>query len=367
MKPAKHSPSNQKPAIMGAYQPQPQPRQYWLLTYPRTSSNLLVKILGLDEQPNIMQGHLQAGYYFLPLLKLMNGLNLLGRGVQEWTENERKQMKECYQSCFNTLNQHLEDAKKKNCSFFVKEHCNLMAHPVAITKELSGVTVDEAPWMVDFPKIFGQLPTRSTTNETVLPDGFLRQWSPTFLIRHPALAFPSCYRASMDLNKADGDAIDGNRGTLGMTLRWSRLLYEWYSENLTAQEAFIDGDATWPLVLDGDDVMTNQDIALRFGEILQLDMKKMRFSWEPVPEKEQAEMDMRLKRFLSTLLGSEGIVKGKTAENLDIEIEAKKWQKEFGEKVAIRLEELVRAAMPDYEFLYARKLKAKNTSSPLAV
>jgi hypothetical protein len=348
---------------MGAHQPQP--RQYWLLTYPRTGSNLLVNILGLEEQPNIMQGHVQAGYYFLPVLKLMTELNLLSRGVQEWTENERKQMKECYQNCFDTLNQHLEDAKKKSCSFFVKEHCNHMAHPNSTTEELSGATVDEAPWMVDFPQIFGQLPTRSTTNETVLPDGFLRQWSPTFLIRHPALAFPSCYRAFLGLNKADGDSIDGDQGTIGMTLRWSRLLYEWYSDNLIAQEAFIDGDATWPLVLDGDDVMSNRDVVLRFGEILQLDKKKMRFSWEPVSGKELAEMDIRRKRFLSTLLGSAGIIKGKTAENLDIEVEVKKWQKEFGEKVAIRLEELVRTAMPDYEFLNARKLKAKN--SPLAV
>lgn len=342
---------------MGAYQPQT--RQYWLLTYPRTSSNLLVNILGLEDQPNVMQGHQKSGYYFLPAIRLMNELKLHSRGVHQWTDSEKKQLKDCYQSCFNTLNQHLEEAKEKNLSVFVKEHCNHMAHPIAITKELSGVTVDEAPWMVDFPKIYGQLPTRSKTNETLLPDGFLRQWSPTFLIRHPALAFPSLYRVLMDLDNPDRDSIGGDQGPLGMNLRWSRLLYEWYSDNLTAQEAFIDGDITWPLVLDGDDVMANRDVVFRYGEVLQFDQKSLRFSWEPVPEKEKAALNIRLQRFLSTILDSEGIIKGKTAENLDIDVETKKWREEFGEKVAIRLEELVRAAMPDYEFLKARKLKAK--------
>ncbi|KAJ5103018.1 hypothetical protein N7532_003547 [Penicillium argentinense] len=342
---------------MGTYQPQA--RQYWLLTYPRTSSNLLVKILGLEEQPNIMQGHVQGGYFFLPVIQLMIELNLRGRGVHEWTEDERKQMKECYQSCFNTLHQHLEDAKKKGCSVFVKEHCHFMAHPASMTKELNGLIVHEEPWTIEFPEIYSQLTTRSIQNETVLPDGFLRQWLPTFLIRHPALAFPSRYRASLDLDNADGDSIGGDQGTLGMTLHWTRLLYEWYSHNLTAEEAFIDGDATWPLVLDGDDVMANQGVVLRFGEILQLDTTKMRFSWKPVPEEQRAKLEMRPKRMLSTLLDSEGIIKGKTAENLDIDVEVKKWHNEFGGKVAVRLEELVRAAMPDYEFLKLRKLKAK--------
>jgi hypothetical protein len=38
----------------------------------------------------------------------------------------------------------------------------------------------------------------SPLNQTVLPDDFLLCFKPTFLIRHPALVFPSYYRAHVN-------------------------------------------------------------------------------------------------------------------------------------------------------------------------
>ena len=300
-----------------------------------------------------------GGYFFLPVMRLMLKLNIRNRGVQEWSEDEKKQMKECYQSCFNALHQHLEIAKEKNCSVLVKEHTYFIAHPASLAKELHCMIVDEPPWMVEFPERYNQITARSAQNETVLPDGFLREWLPIFLIRHPALAFPSYYRTYLDNDDPHGALIGGDQGTLAMTLHWVRQLYEWYSHNLTAEETFVDVDVTWPLVLDGDDVMANKDVVLLFGEIIQLDTTKMHFSWTAIPEEQQAKIDPRMKRMLCTLLDSEGIIKGKTAENIDIDVEVKKWQDEFGERAAGILEKSVRAAIPDYEFLKARKLKAK--------
>jgi len=46
-------------------------------------------------------------------------------------------------------------------------------------------------------------------NETVLPDEVQRQWNPTFLVRHPALASPSLYRTTVDLQGAEAAKREG--------------------------------------------------------------------------------------------------------------------------------------------------------------
>src|SRR5690606_7516389 len=40
-------------------------RRFWLITSPRTASNMLVKILNLDEQ-GVRPGPMAGGYFFLP-------------------------------------------------------------------------------------------------------------------------------------------------------------------------------------------------------------------------------------------------------------------------------------------------------------
>ena len=62
---------------------------------------------------------------------------------------------------------------------------------------------------------------------------------------------------------------------------------------------------------------------------------------------------------LSTLIASKGIEKSKTSIAVDIDAEAVKWRKEFGDHAANALEGWVRAAMPDYEFFEARRLRAE--------
>jgi hypothetical protein len=59
-----------------------------------------------------------------------------------------------------------------------------------------------------------------------------------------------------------------------------------------------------------------------------------------------------------TLLSSEGIDAGKVAGDVDLDEQATKWRWEFGETTGRRLEMLVRDAMPDYEYLKARRLRA---------
>ncbi|EZF33912.1 hypothetical protein H101_02530 [Trichophyton interdigitale H6] len=295
------------------------PRRFYLITYPRTGSNLLVRMLGLDNQPDFVSGDDRGGYIFLPTIKLMTDLGLRSKGMADWTPNEIQQVQQSYQECFDEFQEYLETASLKRRSVIIKEHVHFLVKPTALSELVFGAnnTPHDIPWTLRIPESYGLEPKQSFLNPTVLPDEFLKTWSPAFLIRHPALAFPSLYRALYELETPANDEEADSLGEHCMTLRWTRTLYDWYSQNLTAAESYIDGRITWPIILDADDIMTDPDVAIRFAEIM---------------------------------------VQGKTAGSIDIETEARKWCFEFGYRAGKRIERLVREAMPDYKFLRSRRL-----------
>jgi hypothetical protein len=59
---------------------------------------------------------------------------------------------------------------------------------------------------------------------------------------------------------------------------------------------------------------------------------------------------------VSTISASCGVVKGNTAEGLDLVVEASKWREEFGELIGGKMEAWVKGAMDDYEFFKESKL-----------
>lgn len=332
-----------------------QPRRLYLITDPRTASNLLVRILALDKQPNVMSRK-GGGYFFLPLFRLATELGNRGKHVDEWRPDERNQMMQNYQDCFNKLEEHVKAAEAEGKSVFVKEHSYFMAEPTAQTKFLFGQnSVKEAPWTVQVPSTYAPEVTHSSLNETVLPDEFLQTWLPTFLIRHPALVFPSHYRTIID---SEGVEAGEKKLPLVMTLHWTRTLYDWYTQHPRKPEY----DATWPLVLEADDIMTEPEVIVRFCEITGMDPTKLQFTWTPTSKEDLAKLhDDVSRRMLSTLSASNGVMRGKTSADLDIDTEAKKWREEFGEREAEKIEKWVRAAMPDYEFLKTKRLRPRRT------
>ncbi|EFR01882.1 hypothetical protein MGYG_04882 [Nannizzia gypsea CBS 118893] len=346
------------------------PRRFYLITYPRTGSNLLVRMLGLENQPDFVSGDDRGGYIFLPTIKLMTDLGLRSKGIADWTQDEIQQVQQSYQDCFDEFQEYLEVASSERRSVVIKEHVHFLVEPTALSELVFGTnnTPQDIPWTMQIPESYGLEPKRSLLNQTVMPDEFLKTWSPAFLIRHPALAFPSLYRALCELETPANDEEADSLGEHCMTLRWTRALYDWYSRNLTATESYIDGRTTWPIVLDADDIMTDPDVVVRFAEIMGMDVSQLSFSWTPASMKQKKQMDPFTKRYLSTLLSSGGIVQGKIAGSIDIESEAKKWCLEFGYRAGKRIERLVREAMPDYKFLKSRRLTPRPAAQePLQV
>jgi hypothetical protein len=338
-------------------------RRFYLITHPRSASNLLVRILALEEQPNVGQGtNGSPGYFFMSSFQLIKDLDVRGKHVRDWTEDERRQIKQAYQDDFNKLEAYVEASRAQAKIAFVKEHSYFMIEPVAQTRSIyGGDSVEESPWTVQIPSTYGSEVTHSRLNETVLPDEFLMTWLPTFLIRHPALSFPSLYRAFTDIVFPDKDQRKDEQMEVVMTFRWTRTLYEWYAQQLSKSslESGSGSDITWPLVLEADDVINQPEVVIKFSELVGLDPTKLKFSWDPATEEEVAKLPGKTHaaRMLSTLLASNGVLKSKTSANIDVDTEAKKWRDEFGDGEGKRMEKWVRAAMPDYEFLKAKRLR----------
>lgn len=134
-----------------------------------------------------------------------------------------------------------------------------------------------------------------------------------------------------------------------MTIHWSRALYDWYKLQSSI-------NPPWPIVLDADDVIDKPEVVRHYCQILGFDQEKLKFEWAPATESELAKMDTVERRMMSAIAASRGIVGGKTAEGLDIDLEAVKWEHEFGPIEAKKIEGWVRRAMPDYEYMKEKRL-----------
>lgn len=251
-------------------------------------------------------------------------------------------MKATFEKCVQELETVCGKAGEEGKDVVVKEHVNWLLNPAAEGKwAFSEKEVREGEWIVDS---LGT--TRTSGNETVFSNEFLRTWSPTFLIRHPALVFPSNYRTLFDLHGAEAAKNEAYHA-IEMTMRWSRGLYDWYTA--------YSPDSAFPVILDADDIMLDASIVRRYAQLLGLDPEKLRFQWSPAKEEELKNLGRAARRMVSTIAASKGVVEGKTGLGVDIGDEAVKWRKEFGDEEGNRIEAWVRNAMGDYAYMRERR------------
>jgi len=192
---------------------------FWLITYPRTASNLFWRILSKDKQPGFLEGRTE--YYFFPPIANRCDSGLYAKNVDTWTEEERQSMKKLYQDCFNDLQASLAQAGKENKTLFAKEHSSFMVQPPANSRLLFGEgNVKEPAWQVKFDAGAEFKYNLKSINELVIPENFLALAKPTFLIRHPALVFESQYRARIAIDGEEKAKTGTPSVPLELTMRW---------------------------------------------------------------------------------------------------------------------------------------------------
>ncbi|KAM0712503.1 hypothetical protein Q7P37_011600 [Cladosporium fusiforme] len=300
--------------------PAPARRGVYLLTHPRSASNLFQKMM--EKQPGVQN----SSYHFfeaaIPIF-----IQLQARPINQWPAAELEAL---YDAALGKMKAELEDAEKKGLQVFIKEHTSMLTD----IRELFGDEQPSTPLHLR--------PQQTNTNPTFLPDDMLLAMQPVFQIRHPVLMFPSFLRAQ---TKVMG-RVHPKTPTISaiLTLRFSRRLYDWYASHPSALP---------PKVIDADDIMNNPSAVRQLCVEVDLDPEAVQYEWETPPE----ETDPRKAAFLSTINGSNGIKKGLDARNIDVEEEKVKWAAEFGEEDAEDMAKFVYDAIPDYEYLLKRRVK----------
>ncbi|KAI0435457.1 hypothetical protein F5Y09DRAFT_293600 [Xylaria sp. FL1042] len=323
-----------------------QPRRYWLLTMPRTASNLLVRVLNLDEQ-GVRRPAFHGGYFFFP--SMIARLQLYNKQTA-WSPEDRLKIEEGVKKSFDSLQDHIEAAEENGEKIFVKEHISFLNEAHYEQEVMFGTKAGEDTVPNPIAARGFSQSTRSSLNHTSLPDEFLKTWFPTFLIRHPGMMLPSLYRTAQKV------VIYGNRRAndepyeIETTTQFVRCLYDFYINHFGE-------DSQWPIVLDADDVIASPEIVRKYAKLVGLDPEKLMFSWEKASQEKIDKLGAPAKVMLSSINASTGVDKGKMAGDMDIDAEAEKWKAEFGEEGGKKLEKWVRAAMPDYEYLHARRLR----------
>ncbi|RAK79188.1 uncharacterized protein BO72DRAFT_446465 [Aspergillus fijiensis CBS 313.89] len=334
-----------------------------LITYPRTASNLLVRMLSLPDQPNVVSNE-RGGYFFWDAFMNERDTVCSRRPVEQWEPSETANLRQAFQQNLDHIEASSQAALTQGKVFFAKEHTLWLAEPAAMAHYLATGSRSHHPSMrlgVQVPKPYldpqpgSGSAAFSPENFTILPDAYLASWRATFLIRHPALVFPSFYRALHGLEResfCEPRMIEPFL-ELHATLRWTRLLYDWYCDRGNARPAL-------PLLLDAQDVIHRPEVVAKYCELIGLDPEKVRLRWSQSERRSGEEEDPRARAeavMLATLDHSTSLLKEKTPTFVDVGAEREKWEHEFGARVAEQMERWVEGAMPDYEYLWMRRLR----------
>jgi hypothetical protein len=328
-----------------------------VITQLRSASHLLIRILNLENQPSLISSPGGSGYFFFPAASLLQKLGLRRKPIDDWTDKEQSQMQKCYQTCFDRFEAHILKSEAMGKAVVVKEHAFMMSDPSILDCLISGRSNAAPACAVNIPEKYGNSPTHTNGNVTVMPDQFLATFLPIFLIRHPALMYPSMHRALRDMQGAKA-AAEPRQMKMQMSLRPTVALYKWYVETLRANGLTEYGGEPWPIVLEADDIMVEPSPAVeRVCELAGLDKTLLKYTWDVATPEELAKLpDKRFQRMISTLSESTGIRQDKLAKGIVIVDEVEKWKAEFGEEQARMLEKRVKQSMPDYEYLKSKRL-----------
>ncbi|KAM3423096.1 hypothetical protein BST61_g555 [Cercospora zeina] len=195
-------------------------KRNFLFSVPRSASNLLVRILNLESQPDILAGGRDGGYFFFEVQEKIFDMNL-SNDVRTWTTQETEVIRKAIQAAVEAMTQHIDTAEQQGKGVFVKEHAIWLVYPVSLFQSSSQGNDFHAQRLTG-GKCGLSYPggDASPSNISIFSDAFLHTVSPTLLIRHSALMIPSYVRAGRDMGGEEMII------TTECSLRWSRQLYD---------------------------------------------------------------------------------------------------------------------------------------------
>jgi hypothetical protein len=209
-----------------------------------------------------------------------------------------------------------------------------------------GVSVSSPPFTaIDKQQALLTLPDNAKkTNPTIFPDTFVESFRAIFLVRHPALSFESWYRAESAARHVD---IFDKSWSFYTSFQYSRQMHDWYLSRATAEDAV-------PIVIEADDMMENRATIDTLCDMLGMDKRCVPHEWDVIQAPVGA--GCRELKFMSGYWNSTSVDRSKSSRGLDLAGKRGAWREEFGAEVGDELWRLVQAAMPDYEYLKAKRI-----------
>ncbi|KAG7085928.1 hypothetical protein E1B28_003459 [Marasmius oreades] len=308
---------------------QRRPLRIFLQATPRTRSNLLIQLLSTHPSIAEHQYPFSNAYHFGPERQFSRDIDVGETGDMEDFSGET------YKHAFGKFNDLLQKIESEQKIPLIKEHIFYMMHAEktyeclgqAVSSPRTKPTVDDTP----------------STNLTFLPDNFLLTFTPVFIIRHPARAFPSSLRAH---SRSTGGNVFDTDFPANATFKFSRILLDWYTARSPSK---------LPVVIDGDKLVDDTKRQMeRLCERLGIDEERIRYNWD---SKEDHGYGKVWDAYYEEIQNSTGVVRTKETMGAPVlEEEMKKWEKEWDEGVAIKLKEFVESAMDDYEYLLKQSI-----------
>ncbi|KAH6621958.1 hypothetical protein C7974DRAFT_314860 [Boeremia exigua] len=332
------------------------PKHNILISIPRTASNLLTHLLALPSQPSILR-HPHDGYFFLPALVHRLQHNTLTQPYTESLETQSSPETPSLDTALRTSASAYEafllaaDAQGKGT--YIKEHVNWTLRPEIESAYLH--PGQHSPLDPNPPLD----PEQPPFNPTALPTSVWRRTQTTLLIRHPAQTVPSALRTAL-ANEGRAHVLTPESAAVmrwECSFRWHVLLYRFLQALSRGGETPPPPSPPPPLILDATHLLSPTLIS-RYAHHTGLSPTPTLTSWPPASASETQTMSPTELRMRDTLLASTGVVGAKLeggGAGWEWEGERSGWEEEFGGELAGRVEGLVRAAVGDYEWLFARR------------
>jgi hypothetical protein len=373
------------------------PRHHLLVSHPRSASNLLVRILNVQEQPSVHTGSPYAGYQLLPIASAIHDNQAFLSPLTKWSPELREKIQTSCEKSVADLHEIIIRAEREGGVAFDKEHVQFLIHPVRHIETVFKTPQSSGPDFWDGGPV--QLPIHSDssngwqehTTDTLLTDEFLKAWTPIFLIRNPILSFTSLWRTQLvwyggnpdaDLENFPNDPERFAKATeminwcsSYLSFTWTRNLVNWYAgRNEDSEEV--------PMIVDASDLIaTPGPLVTKLAERMGLDVQKLKFKWDALTEEEFGEKPMGARIMSRTLFTSTGVISANggdveagnveavggagehgqkdeiALDGVRLSVEVEKWKAEFGRPAADRLEKHVRGSWDDYLWLREKRMR----------
>ncbi|KAL0571676.1 hypothetical protein V5O48_010277 [Marasmius crinis-equi] len=329
-----------------------QPHRIYVLAHTRSASHLFYQLLSQHPSTQATQPRF-CGYAYC----LGSDNQAPSASAEKWldafgvTEEEASEIS--WQKTLDELQQKVADAESEGKHFLTMDHPYHLITSSSINSLMNlRRETKPAPTITDRKLDLGGIRESATadlaphSNPTLLPDRFLFSFTPIIVIRHPARAIPSYLRAYRRIAPESSHPDF----TVAAAFLPERLVFDAF-KSFEESKALAEGRAARvPIVVDGDKLLQDsQGQMKKVCEALGLDEGQISYTWDRPGLEENTKV---AEAFFGTINSSTGIFPAeKSAAPLDMQEEVKTWAKEWDISTAQTLEEKVRAAMEDYEYL----------------